>query len=150
LPFEQVDDTAASDKGEGLRTASEGHQAFEVISQNPQAPDLGGLVGGDFVGGEYGNVLGAVAYGGNLEMLRYLLDQGMDVNLQGGQHGDALGAAAASGPWNASGRLEMMQFLLDRGADLKTYGPRALAIALEHRNRDAVQWLRDRGVGVDA
>ncbi|EXK76525.1 hypothetical protein FOQG_18733 [Fusarium oxysporum f. sp. raphani 54005] len=41
-------------------------------------------------GGEYGNSLRAVSYGGYQEVVQLLVDKGADVNVQGGEYGNIL------------------------------------------------------------
>ncbi|KAK2046156.1 hypothetical protein LZ31DRAFT_462908, partial [Colletotrichum somersetense] len=52
----------------------------------------------------------ASAYGRN-KIVQILLDHGADVNMQGGEYGNALGAASVKG------HDKIVQMLLDHGAD---------------------------------
>jgi ankyrin repeat protein len=102
-----------------------------------------------------GNQLRAVAHSGNLDKVKALLEEGVDVNRQGGLYDSALQAASHGGhvdivklllangadvnlrsfldfdydtPLQAAateGRLEIVQILLDSGADINTEGGEA-------------------------
>ena len=52
----------------------------------------------------------------NLEVIRLLLDQGADVNIQGGWYGNALQAAVFRG------KVDVSQLLLDKGANVHAQG----------------------------
>ncbi|UKZ71719.1 uncharacterized protein TrAtP1_012667 [Trichoderma atroviride] len=49
----------------------------------------------------------------HMEIIRLLLEHGANVNIQGGQYGNALNAAAAA----AAPNMKLLQLLLDHGAD---------------------------------
>ena len=53
-------------------------------------------------------------HGGNVEVIRLLLDKGANVNLQGGKYDYALQAAVYGG------NVEIIQLLLDKGANVNT------------------------------
>ncbi|KAF3386635.1 Ankyrin repeat domain-containing protein 50 [Penicillium rolfsii] len=65
----------------------------------------------DVQGGQF--ALQAAAFRGHVEIVRLLLDQGTEVNAQGGQSGGTALWAAAS-----RGHTEIVQLLLDHGADI--------------------------------
>ena len=58
----------------------------------------------------------AASYRDNVEVIRFLLDKGADVNTQGGKYGSALQAASLRG------NIEVVRLLLDKGADVNTQG----------------------------
>jgi ankyrin repeat protein len=62
-------------------------------------------------GGKYGGVLQAAAIGGDVEILKLLLDGKANANLQGGEYGNPLAAAAAYG------NVAAVKLLLEYGAD---------------------------------
>jgi ankyrin repeat protein len=70
------------------------------------------------VGGKYGGVLQAAAIGGNLDIVRRLLDRRVDVNARGGEYGTPLAAACAHG------HVAVVRELLDHGADPTIRGGR--------------------------
>ena len=71
-------------------------------------------------GGEYGNALQAASYRGNMDIVKFLLEQGIDVNVQGGQFGNALQAAALI-KWKPHA---VVQLLLENGANVNARGGR--------------------------
>jgi len=62
------------------------------------------------------NALSAAFSGGGKEVVRMLLENGADVNAQGGQYGNALQAASCGG------HQEVVQILLEKGADVNAQG----------------------------
>jgi ankyrin repeat protein len=77
------------------------------------------------VGGPYFvSALLLAASGYEIEIVRTLLDEGAEINMQCGQHGNALQAAARYG------HSTIVKLLLDRGADVNAEG-RAFGSALE-------------------
>ena len=75
--------------------------------------------------GRFGSVLEAAAaclsWPTRDEILQALLDNGADVNMQGGFYGNALQAVAAN-PGVSGHRLGAMQILVQRGADVNAHG----------------------------
>ena len=90
--------------------------------------------------------LQTVAYKGNIEAIQLLLYNGVDVNAQDGDYGNALQAAASNG------QVETMQFLLDEGADVNMqcgfYG-NVLQAAASSGNIEAMKLLLNQGVNVN-
>ncbi|CAG8327534.1 unnamed protein product [Penicillium salamii] len=90
------------------------------------------------------------AIDGSLDILELLLDHGADVNVQGGNYGTALQAAAYG-----NSALAAAKFLLDRGADANILGGefgnalQAAAYA-PHGAFDMVELLLHRGADVNA
>lgn len=80
---------------------------------------------------------------GYLEMCRWLLDQGADVNRNLGQGATPIFDAVYGG------NLELVQLFIDRGADLSaTFGnplSGVLSFARAHGSPEIVQFLRERG-----
>lgn len=79
---------------------------------------------------------------GHIEMARFLLDRGADIEASDEEYGfNALTIAARSG------RVDLVSLLLDRGADMdrEFSGYTALAHAAEHDQAEAVRILLDRG-----
>lgn len=81
------------------------------------------------IGGLWGTVLAAAAWGGDLNMVRSLVARGANVNAQAGNVGNALMAATFGG------HLDVVRFLLDTGAEVN---------AQNGRHRNALQEARDR------
>ncbi|KAL6358357.1 hypothetical protein LRP88_08542 [Fusarium phalaenopsidis] len=84
--------------------------------------------------------------GGLTRVARGLMDEGVDVNAQGGYYGNALQAASEGG------HLEIMQLLLDEGADVNAQGSEygnALQAASEGGHLEIVQLLLDEGADVN-
>ena len=67
--------------------------------------------------GEFGGPVQAATIGGNLEMVRLLLDHGVDVNAQGGKFGTAMAAAITFQ------NHEMIKLLCEYGANILLQAP---------------------------
>jgi ankyrin repeat protein len=83
---------------------------------------------------------------GNTEIAQVLLDNGADINAQGGHYGNALQAASAEG------HKETVQVLLDKGADVNAQGGHygnALRAASAGGHKETVQVLLDKGADVN-
>uniref|UniRef100_A0A0D2YEN9 NACHT domain-containing protein n=1 Tax=Fusarium oxysporum (strain Fo5176) TaxID=660025 RepID=A0A0D2YEN9_FUSOF len=96
---------------------------------------------------KYGNALQAASFNGNLRVVQLLLDNGADVNVEGGEYGNALPAASSRG------HLEVVQLLLNNGADVNAedyrYGNALQAASLES-DLEVMQLLLDKGADVNA
>jgi hypothetical protein len=98
----------------------------------------------------YGNALAAAAARGHTETVKYLVEQGADVNLQlqTGQYGSALATAAAMG------HTETVKYLVEQGADVNLqlqtgrYGS-ALAAAAYWGWKQCAESLIDAGAKVN-
>ena len=93
------------------------------------------------------DALQAACFRGNKDTVQMLLDQGADVNAQGGENGTALQAACFRG------NKETVQMLLDQGADVNAPGGQygnALQTACYYGYKEIVQILLDRGADVNA
>lgn len=91
-----------------------------------------------------------VYYAPNKEVCQFLLDKGADVNIQGGDLGDALRAAIVVN------RKEVVRLLLHSGANVNAqggYDKSALGVAIDLRssrgNLEIVELLLDRGADVN-
>jgi len=94
-----------------------------------------------------GKILIAAAQEGDLEVMKYLLGKGADVNAKLGIGWTALMAAAGRG------NAEAVKFLLDKGADVNAKlrsGRTALMAAAEQGNAEVVKFLLDAGANVNA
>ncbi|KAJ4379967.1 hypothetical protein N0V86_004273 [Didymella sp. IMI 355093] len=83
---------------------------------------------------------------GNEAMVRVLLDNGADVNMQDGRYGTAILIASARG------HKEVAKLLLDRGADINLQGGNygnALQAAAVDGHKDVVELLLDRGANIN-
>jgi ankyrin repeat protein len=86
------------------------------------------------------------ACSGRSEKVKLLLDRGADVNIQGGEYGNALQAAAYHGS------PEIVKLLLDRGADVNIQGGEygnALQAAAFEGSPKIMKLLLDRGANVN-
>jgi ankyrin repeat protein len=100
--------------------------------------------------GECGSALATAAWRGETETVKYLVEQGADVNLllQTGECGSALAAAA----WR--GETEMVKYLVEQGADVNLllqtgdYGS-ALAGAAWSGETEMVKYLVKQGADVN-
>ena len=84
---------------------------------------------------------------GLIESARHLLEKGADVNVQGGEYGNALYAASAEG------HDRVVQLLLERGADVNAQGGRygnALYAASAEGHDRVVELLLEKGANVNA
>ncbi|KAJ5733319.1 hypothetical protein N7533_013766 [Penicillium manginii] len=90
----------------------------------------------------YGNALHATSSEGHQEIIKLLLDQGADINVQGGFYGNALQAASLTG------HQEIVKLLLEQGADINTQGGfygNALQAASSKGHQETVKILQQRG-----
>jgi ankyrin repeat protein/KaiC/GvpD/RAD55 family RecA-like ATPase len=86
-------------------------------------------------------------YFGHVAVAKQSLDQGADVNAQGGEYGNALQAAAYSG------HKQIVKLLLDQGADVNAQGGEygnALQAAASNGNKQSVKLLLEQGADVNA
>jgi uncharacterized protein len=84
---------------------------------------------------------GAAAFK-NIELARFLIARGANVNCRGEEGGSPLHEAAGSG------QIELAKLLLDHGANLNAKDDRGktpLTIALEYKQTEMAKFLRDRG-----
>ncbi|KAL5331179.1 hypothetical protein ACEPPN_000708 [Leptodophora sp. 'Broadleaf-Isolate-01'] len=103
--------------------------------------------------GKFGSALAAAAKRGNTKTVKYLIEQGADVNLplQTGYYGSALAAAAATA---ATGNTKTVKYLVEQGADVNLplqtgdYGS-ALAAAAIYGNTETVKYLIEQGADVN-
>src|SRR5690242_3025726 len=98
------------------------------------------------IGVTFCNALEAAVVGDKQDVLELLLDQGADVNRQGGDYDSLLGRTAHEG------NIDILDLLLSRGADLhgklKRYG-NVLGAAAAGGSRHMVQLLLHRGVKIN-
>ncbi|KAM6503799.1 hypothetical protein JOM56_000742 [Amanita muscaria] len=96
---------------------------------------------------EYGNVIQAAASVHAKDIVELLLDNGADVNAQGGCYGNPLQVASSRGD------KDIVELLLDKGADVNAqsgeYG-NALQTASYRGRKDIVELLLDKGADVNA
>lgn len=92
---------------------------------------------------KYGNALQAAATrNGNLNIVKFLIDSGADVNAQGGEYGNSLQAAAVYGT------LGLVKFLIENGADVNAQGgchESALQTTINESKQDIESLLRNNG-----
>jgi ankyrin repeat protein len=92
---------------------------------------------------EYGSALQAAASGGHLDVVKFLLDNGADIDAQYGKHGSALHAAAAKD------HIDIVKLLVSRGADIHARSSEAgsvLASAIGHYyDKKCLDFLLDKG-----
>jgi ankyrin repeat protein len=84
---------------------------------------------------------------GNLEMVKFLVSEGADVNMVNNNGGTALMAASEKG------NLEIVKFLVSKGADVNAVnnnGNTALMLASENGNLEMVKFLFSEGADVNA
>ncbi|KAK4220622.1 hypothetical protein QBC38DRAFT_525549, partial [Podospora fimiseda] len=96
----------------------------------------------DFLNDEYGNALQAASLEGHQEIVKLLLDEGADVNAQGGLYDNALQAASLEG------HQEIVKLLLDKGAGVNEQGGfygNALQAASSKDHQEIVKLLLDKG-----
>lgn len=86
------------------------------------------------------------SYGGKQNIVKLLLQEGVNVNAQGGQYGSALYAASAAG------HEDIVQLLLNNGADANIQGGKygtTLQAASSAGHKDIVQLLLDNGADIN-
>jgi hypothetical protein len=88
-----------------------------------------------------GNALHAAAVAGRESVVQLLIENGADVNAQGGQYGNALHAAVLGG------HKGIVQLLLEKGADVNAIGPwgNPLQAASFHGHEELVRLLLEKG-----
>ncbi|KAF8166996.1 ankyrin repeat-containing domain protein [Mycena galopus ATCC 62051] len=95
----------------------------------------------------HGNAIHAASCGGEIDIVRLLLECGADVNARGGYYGNALQAAASRG------QIEIVRLLLEHGADANMEGgtySNALYGACSEGRTEIVSLLLQHGVDVHA
>lgn len=98
--------------------------------------------------GKHSNALHDASLQGNLDTVRYLLDNSVDVNAQGGRYGTALQAASYH-----QANMLILQHLLDHGANVNAQGGKygtALQAASRIGNIHNVLFLLGKGAEVNA
>ncbi|KAH8817549.1 hypothetical protein DL96DRAFT_389535 [Flagelloscypha sp. PMI_526] len=84
---------------------------------------------------------------GNMEIVRFLIEKGADVNACVGEHGSALQAGVCCR------KLEIVRFLVEKGAEVNarggTYGS-ALQAGASHGSLEIVRFLVEKGADVNA
>ncbi|KAJ7586327.1 ankyrin repeat-containing domain protein [Mycena floridula] len=112
--------------------------------------------------------LSNAAQAGHLETVKFILEQGVDVNVEGGIWGCALADAAYGGKiemmeyllnqganpnahndilrWAVSGGIEAVELLIRNGANLQAQGQAALRTASWDGNHDTAKLLIEKGV----
>ncbi|KAH8817550.1 ankyrin repeat-containing domain protein [Flagelloscypha sp. PMI_526] len=91
--------------------------------------------------------LHVAAFEGKLEMVRFLIEKGADVNVGGRVYGTALQAAAFMG------NLNIVRFLVEKGADVNPSGDKygtALQAAISSGSLEVIHFLLENGADVDA
>ncbi|KAF7538416.1 hypothetical protein G7054_g3012 [Neopestalotiopsis clavispora] len=98
-------------------------------------------------GGYYGTALQAASYGGHIETINLLLQEGAKINTQSGYYGNALQAASYRG------HIAAITLLLDKGANINAEGGHygnALQAASCGGQKEAIDLLVRRGANVNA
>ncbi|ERS97064.1 hypothetical protein HMPREF1624_06393 [Sporothrix schenckii ATCC 58251] len=97
--------------------------------------------------GYYGNALQAASYKGYEKIVQLLLDNGADVNAQGGHYGNALQAVSLRG------HEKIVKLLFDKGADIHVQGGHfgnALQAASVFGHKKIIELLLDKGADIHA
>ncbi|KAJ5737600.1 NACHT nucleoside triphosphatase [Penicillium malachiteum] len=98
--------------------------------------------------GNYGSALAAAANGGNMEVVKYLVDLGVDADceLQVGAYGSALAAAAAGRYSDPAAFKYLVDLRVDTNRELQVgaYGS-ALVAAAATKKLERVQYLVEKG-----
>jgi ankyrin repeat domain-containing protein 50 len=97
--------------------------------------------------GFHGTALQAAVFKGHSQIVQLLLDEGADINTQGGTYGNALQAASLRG------HEQVVQLFLDKGADVNAQGGyhgNALQAASRGGHEKVVQLLLDKDADVNA
>lgn len=93
----------------------------------------------------FGSWLHVAASHGKLDIVKYLLESGLDINTKGGIfEGAAINEAASEG------QKEIVKYLIDCGAELDVSEPvcNPLFSAIQSGNTDIVKLLIDKGIDV--
>ena len=121
-----------------VRRGNWGEEVFQFL--------LGRLKAGGQNGDRFGRVLIDKILVNDVVTIQLLLDKGANVDIQGGEYGSALQAAAKGG------NVEVVRLLLDKGANVdiqgREYGS-ALEAAVWGGNVEVVRLLLDKGANVD-
>ena len=91
--------------------------------------------------------LQAASINGHLEIVQTLLENGADINAQGGRYGNSLQAASLNGHY------EVVRMLVENGADINAQGGRfgnALRAASDSGHDHVVQLLLEHGADIHA
>lgn len=84
-------------------------------------------------------IFGVAATYGHIDMVKYLLSQGADVNIG---NGEAIRNSAECG------NCEMVTLLLDNGADIHSYGDYPIRIAVSNEDMDMIKLLASYGANI--
>ncbi|KAM0724130.1 hypothetical protein Q7P37_000011 [Cladosporium fusiforme] len=101
----------------------------------------------------YGNPLQASVVARSLDTVRLLLENGADVNAEGGEYHTALQAAVFVGGLNMISSLDIARLLLEYGADVNAKGGEhhtALQAAVFFGDLDMIRLLLEYGADVNA
>ncbi|KAH8834352.1 ankyrin repeat-containing domain protein [Flagelloscypha sp. PMI_526] len=102
----------------------------------------------DYCGLE-GTALHAASLAGKLDVVQFLVEEGADVNAEGGEYGTALQAASSK---SSNGCLDILHFLLQNGANVNAVGGlygTALQAAMVRGSLDHVKLLTQAGAIVN-
>ncbi|KAJ3859554.1 ankyrin repeat-containing domain protein [Lentinula novae-zelandiae] len=103
--------------------------------------------------GRYGSALATAAYFRNENTVKYLLENGANINEQGVVYGNALQATICDGNMDEDMKLneDMINFLLENGADIETQSGEyrnALQAAAYHGNENILNKVLEKGVNL--
>ena len=90
------------------------------------------------------NLLMIAAFNGNIELVRFLLDKGLDINLQ-----DIYGQTALMFAIDNSDNIKMVRFLVENGANINlkdNNDKTAIIIAIENKYKEISDYLKESGL----
>lgn len=134
-----ADVNSISDDGESLITSASWGGQWELVR-------FLGENGGNVNGMTGYRALGNAAYGGSLDTVKYLVEEGSCMETEG-EEATPLQRASAQG------HLEIIQYLVTNGANVNTknkYGYTALMEAAKSGSLEIVKFLVEKGADVDA
>ncbi|KAJ4858728.1 ankyrin repeats (many copies) domain-containing protein [Trichoderma breve] len=141
--------------GSALHAAASSHhpqatQVIKLLLDNGAEIDQAG-------NDEWKTALQVACYEGTIEVVRFLIGCGADVNAEGGRYGTPLQAAAArrlnedSSREELQTKLSILKLLIDEGANINQHGGAALrTAALESPNEGILDLLLAHGADVNA
>jgi len=130
-----------------------GQEIFDYIEQSSLTEVKRCIKNGIDVNFQYDlgvTVLMYASYNGEIEIVKYLIDNGANINLQS-KHDGKYGFSALTEA-SRNGHIEVVKYLIDNGADINlqiNYGYTALIEASRNGHIEVIKYLIDNGADIN-